>query len=177
MNPANPIYSAAKRDVQTLRCCDRIYKRWRFQGQRNFRHQRPTHATHCEVCGGKLIWPANFWRQDIAAVRKEERRAAYYEQRVDWLRQGLTSKGQPFRRTPNYLLAEERLEARRQRGRAAWQRRADRLAAQGLTTRGTAPRRQVSKPSALDHAWRALRASVERAPATNWEVIPAPLER
>jgi len=50
--------------------------------------------------------------------------------------QGLTTKGEKFRRTPNFKTKAERLDARRRRGLEAWERLASLRRLKGLTTRG-----------------------------------------
>lgn len=173
----NPIFSHAKRDVQTVRCCGVIYKRWRFQGRKNFRGSRPTHATVCKVCGCKIFWNPNFKPAWIACTRAKERHDAYYEQRVDWLRVGLTSLGKPFRRTPNYLTVEDRLAARRRRGMKAWLKRAAKMAALGLTSRGTKRIYRRKEPAAIEQQWQAERAAMPAAPVADWETITGSLSR
>lgn len=49
---------------------------------------------------------------------------------------GLTVNGKPYRRRRNFSTAAERINARRQRGLDAWNKRVAKRAAAGLTTRG-----------------------------------------
>ena len=49
----------------------------------------------------------------------------------------MTTKGTPFKRTPNAGSNAKRLELRRERGLRAWNKRVMQLRASGLTTRGT----------------------------------------
>jgi hypothetical protein len=187
MNQANPIYSQAAREVQTVRCCGRIYKRWRFKGKRNFtrpnaaaaashRGARSLRASHCAVCGERLVWPANFEPQWIAAVRRLERRIEYYNQRVDWLLAGFNTRARRFGRTPNFLTVESRLAARRARGLKAWRKRVARLKALGLTTRGTRPVRR-RPATVLARQWRLERLAMPTVPAAWWEDIGGAQER
>lgn len=165
----NPIYSQQARQVQTVRCCGRIYKRWRFVGKRHFgRGGRPTHASHCPRCGQRLTWPTNFEPDKTAAVRREERVAGYYDQRVNQRLAGLTARGQPFRRTPNFLTAEERLAARRERGLKAWRKRSEKLTRAGLTTRGTV--RVYGLKGAVEKMWMEFRSGIAMPVAANWEL-------
>ena len=61
----------------------------------------------------------------------------YRKQALEFRRQGLTTKGTPFKRRPNLFTAEERLAARRERGQRAWEKMAHKHRRAGLTTRGT----------------------------------------
>jgi hypothetical protein len=64
---------------------------------------------------------------------------ASYHRRADrFLRLGLSTRGKPYRRTPN-LPATVRAAHQRRINLAKYHRRAQRRAAQGLTTRGLVP--------------------------------------
>jgi hypothetical protein len=175
--PRNPIYSHAPREVQTVRCCGRIYKRWRFVSKRFWaKGGRPTHAHRCAHCGQPLIWPAILKPDTLAAVRAQERFDHYHDQRVAWLLAGRNSKGRPFGRTPNYLSDAERLAARRRRGLAAWRKRVRRLAAQGLTTRGQSRMYKVRGKSELQQSYDQFRAGISTA-GVSWDTFEGTLSR
>lgn len=168
MSPNNPIYSHAPRDYQTVRCCGKIYRRWRFKGRKTFRHgKRFLHATHCKECGHPLNWPVNFEPQLTASVRKKERVEKYYDQKVEWRLAGKNSLGKPWGRTPTFLTAEARLQARRQRGTKAWKKRVERMKRLGLTTRGTAPKYRQG----IAKLWRDVRQTIIIPENVNFESI------
>jgi hypothetical protein len=68
---------------------------------------------------------------------------------------GLNSKGQPRRRRPN-IVDSELAEHYRLANLAKYHRRARRLTAAGLTTRGTERRKAI-----IGYAWRQFRASID----------------
>lgn len=153
----NPIYSSAPREVQTIRCCGRIYKRWRFVGKRFFdQGGHPTYARNCVVCGRRLFWPVNFEPQRIAAVRAQERRDHYYDHKATLHLLGLTSKGAPRRRN---FMPVSRAEANR-RQLARWHARAAKYLRRNLTTRGTKRVYLPRKKPAVLTGWREFRAGL-----------------
>lgn len=152
----NPAYSSAKRDVQTMRCCGIIYKRWRFSGLRFFKGNTRYKATHCRKCGVKLTWPINFSPEQTIAIRAKERTDHYYDVKVSRRLNGLNSKGKPWGRTPTFLTPEQRLEARRARGLKAWKKRSDRLKKLGCTTRGTKPKKDLFRKN-----WNEFRTGIK----------------
>ena len=120
------------------------------------------------------------YRRHPGLVRPEmgcSYKAAYErERRVDWYRQGLNSRGEPYKRHPNFLSGAERnikqfreaaaprrLARRRETSLANWRARAKQFKAMGLTSRGTvpkyAPRRGGFK---LLEAYKEFRSQVQR---------------
>jgi hypothetical protein len=95
--------------------------------------------------------------------RKLKRGLEYYRQRRDgFMAAGLRSDGKPRRR--RVMTDDERADLRRERNLAKWQRRAERLATAGLTTRGTAPVYRTRKRlSEMELAYAALKADMEQA--------------
>lgn len=176
----NPIFSNVAREVQTIRCCGLIYKRWRFKGgqfskrkpDRVISHQgrRATHAVCCAVCGERLHWPMNHHPLDRLAVRKAEAQERYFNRKVDFLLSGKNSIGQPWQRTPNFATPHERIEARRARGLKAWNNRVDRLKATGRTTRGTKPKYRRG-PAPSIKAWQNFRSQNPSNELMSWDSL------
>lgn len=61
----------------------------------------------------------------------------HHRRAFDFALLGLTSKGQPFKRHPNYPTSEARLAAQRARGLEKWKARAKAQKIYALNTRGT----------------------------------------
>ncbi len=178
----NPIFSSTPREVQTVRCCGQIYKRWRFisgvnftrfnnERERSHRGRRATHARFCKHCGQAIYWPPNVERQDIAAVRAVERRDAYYERRADFHMAGKTSKGKP-RRRPFMPMSRQEFKRRQM---IRYNNRKAIFDARGLTTRGTRriyPKRCV-KLLPLEAEYKKMRDGIPRVfsnDETRWEL-------
>jgi len=82
----------------------------------------------------------------------------YRKKAAEFKRRGLTVLGKRFKRTPNFKTRAEKIEARRRRGLAAWEKISARRRLAGLTTRGGERIYQIHHDDAL-----ALRSSVMAA--------------
>lgn len=158
----NPTYLPTPRETQTLRCCGHLYRRWRFAGKKF----SVRCAERCSVCGGLLNWPSNYTPVD----RKKRMMDAWYDRAVNFLLQGLTTHGKPRRRRAPFVhrvdTAKDRqrhLNARQAAIRASllksYHARANRFASQGLTSRGTVPKRHKATHPVLDQ-WQAIRSQL-----------------
>jgi hypothetical protein len=110
-------------------------------------------------------------------------RANYHRRKVNFMARGLNSRGRKYGRTPNLinrldlrshgpeLLLRRKLHIRRRVLKNYYARTA-RLAAQGLTNRGT-PRkyRRGLNRSPLAAAWQELRAQIEMPAVLNFESL------
>lgn len=171
----NPAYSSSPRQTQTLRCCGLIYRRWRFVGK----HFPDSFPEKCCVCEGHLNWPVNYRAHD----RKADARELARDRSVKFLAEGLTTNGQPRQRHPNFFnraevscatrLAEMKSKQRahiRTRVLKNYHLRSQRLAKQGLTTRGTKRKRAAGlyQPTPLDQSWQQLRSEINVG-RVSWE--------
>lgn len=103
--PLPGIGARGARERQSVWCCGRNYQRWRFIG----REFPGTHHRECVHCGQLLIWPP---ANDLPAKPRIHPRSANERQRANrraaanryrrlagkFLRQGLTTRGQPRQR-------------------------------------------------------------------------------
>ena len=143
MTSRSPI-STAPRVTQLAYCCDRMYRRWRFEGG-----SFPPGHTHCCGCELRLKW------QDSPGTAAAAYLRYYYRRKERFGLAGLTTRGKPYRRHPP-LAPEERPEHYRRQGLAKYHRRAARRLALELTTRGTP--RKIGLRSPLETLYRDLRA-------------------
>lgn len=104
----------------------------------------------------------------------------YHAKRLEFLARGLTTTGKPRQRKPNFVgpcdtPATQAVQRIRQRNNireinlGTYERRAERFAAQGLTSRGTVPKRakKFFRRTELDRQWEALRATMS-VPTTDY---------
>jgi len=149
-----------KRECRVARCCGVKYCQWMPVGSKEWRWKRKLLGVVCFKCGGRLEWERTDGTNRSASLRR------YRTRRTDHLAKGLTAHGTV--RVRRYREGDPK-EVKRQQ----WRERAERLAAIGLTTRGT-PRKHswIGRPAnEREIAWRMFRqCGGEMAPPGDEEV-------
>lgn len=131
-----------QRISQIARCCGSNYWRWRypnspFPARAN---GRSAGHTNCAHCGKKLRWRTTDGTAASAHRRSRQRKARQYRAL------GLNSRGDQYKRHPNFTDDAQRRERALKLKRERYYRRRDRRAASGLTSRGTPRKRRENMP-------------------------------
>lgn len=159
----NPATTHGRRDVQTLRCCGVVYRRWRFAGSRwpNTQHDA------CFKCGSRLHWPANY--------RLKPRLEYLHEWRERCLDRGLTVAGKPRKRFhhPKFKTPAESHANMLKLRKAYYRRNSIKNVQAGLTTRGM---RRFDRRTEFERSWDAFRSTINTS-GTSWDSISFSINR